>query len=161
MEKWDTGPFQPSPAPATTAHSTEQTWNVVELEPHKQLRHTIRELLRLTLESNLTTHDIQQHLQSSLATFGPRFTRQLVRSLQREDEDERAAIVWLLTVLNDTEAIPHLQMLGRQKHVPHPIRLSAALALAGMNATREIATSPGLPYYPDHPFTQENRVHFW
>lgn len=161
MERWDTGPFRPTPVPATTTHSAEQSWNVVELESHKQLRHTIHELLHLTLESSLSTHDIQQYLQSALATFGPRFTLQLVRSLQREDEDERAAIVWLLTMLNDAEAIPHLQMLGRQKHVSHPIRLSAALALAGMNATGETTTSPDLPYYPDHPFTQENRVHFW
>ncbi len=126
MEKGDGRQFQHE------ARSEEHGWNVVELESRKNLRATIHEFIYLTNHSSLTTGEIEQRLQDCAARFGHLFAVQLVHSLQRDEQDERAAIVWLLTRLNDPLTIPLLQRMAHNEQLARPIRLSAALALAGM-----------------------------
>ena len=70
--------------------------------------------------------------------YGTPFTAQLARSVRREDKQERQAVVWLLTLLNDQNAIAPLQLIAYNKRLPRSIRLSASLALAGMGATKEV-----------------------
>ncbi|MDQ6659921.1 MAG: hypothetical protein M3Z24_03020 [Chloroflexota bacterium] len=113
-------------------------WNIVELESHRLLRQKINELIELSYSSTLTTSEIRKQMLHSVATFGKKFATQLVRSLQRDDPEEREAIIWLLTVLNDTETIPLLQQMSHNTHLPRSVRFSASLARAGMGATAEM-----------------------
>jgi hypothetical protein len=141
MEKRDARLFQ---------HETAidgQDWNIVELESRRQLRYRIHELIQLATSSSITTSEMRQHLRLGVAQFGKRFARQLVRSLQRDDFHERQSIVWLLTLLNEQETIPLLQHTSTNERLPHSVRLSASLALAGMGATKEMTDNnrrPGL-----------------
>jgi hypothetical protein len=130
MEKKDARLFQD----ATHEHS----WNIVELESRRQLRYRIHELIQLASSSSIPTSEMRQHLLLGVAQFGKLFATQLVRSLQRDDQQERQAIVWLLTLLNEQETIPSLQQMSRNERLPRSIRLSASLALAGMGATKEM-----------------------
>jgi hypothetical protein len=130
MEKKDARLFQD----ATHEHS----WNIVELESRRQLRYRIHELIQLASSSSIPTSEMRQHLLLGVAQFGKLFATQLVRSLQRDEQQERQAIVWLLTLLNEQETIPSLQQMSRNERLPRSIRLSASLALAGMGATKEM-----------------------
>ena len=120
-------------------------WNIVELESHRQFRRRIQELVQLAHESDLPTSDVRQHMRSLQDTYQHRFTPQLVRALHREDAQERQAIVWLLTLLDEEQqqtAIPLLQHLVHDKRQTRALRLSASLALAGLNATEEVSRQP-------------------
>jgi hypothetical protein len=130
MEKKDARLFQ------SATH--EQSWNIVELESRRQLRHRIHELIQLSHSSSITTSQMREHLLLGVAQFGKLFAAQLVRSLHRDDQQERQAVVWLLTLLNEQETIPPLQQMSRNEQLPRSIRLSASLALAGMGATKEM-----------------------
>ena len=115
-------------------------WNIVGhevLESRRQLRSKVNELIRLASSSALTTGEIRQQLLLAVATFGPQLATQLVRSLHRDDYQERQSVVWLLTLLNDSATIPPLQRMSGNKRVPRAIRLSASLALAGMGITAQ------------------------
>ena len=115
-------------------------WNVVEhevLESRRQLHSRINELILLVNSSTLTTGEIRQQLLLGVAEFGPRLATQLVRSLHRDDYQERQSIVWLLTLLNDSATITPLQRISGNKRIPRAIRLSASLALAGMGITAQ------------------------
>jgi hypothetical protein len=116
----------------------EQSWNVVELETRKQVRQKIDTFLRLANDMTMPTSEVRQQLLQSVASFGDVFTTQLVRSLHRDDSAERQSIVWLLTVLNAKETIPPLLRMTDDSHLPRAVRLSAALALAGMGVTAEM-----------------------
>jgi hypothetical protein len=116
----------------------EQSWNVVELETRKQVRQKIDTFLRLANDMTMPTSEVRQQLLQSVASFGDVFTTQLVRSLHRDDSAERQSIVWLLTVLNAKETIPPLLRMTGNSHLPRAVRLSAALALAGMGVTAEM-----------------------
>ncbi len=116
----------------------EQSWNVVELETRKQVRQKIDTFLRLANDMTMPTSEVRQQLLQSVASFGDVFTTQLVRSLHRDDSAERQSIVWLLTVLNAKETIPPLLRMTDNSHLPRAVRLSAALALAGMGVTAEM-----------------------
>src|ERR1700730_4624863 len=83
-------------------------WNIVELETRRQLRLKVNELLRLVNDPTLTTSEVQQYLLRDKARFGKQLAAQLVRSLHRNDHQERQSIVWLLTLLNETAAIQPL-----------------------------------------------------
>jgi hypothetical protein len=134
MEKGDARLFQQE------AKTHQHNWNIVELEvleSRRQLRLKVNDLIRLASNSTLTTREIQHHLLLGVATFGNQLAVQLVRSLKRDDAHERQSIVWLLTLLNDTETVTPLQHMSHNKRLPRSIRLSAALALAGMGATAE------------------------
>lgn len=135
MERWDARPLQ------SASQMNEYGWNVLELESRKNLRSKIHELIDLTNNSNLSTSDIQQQLHLCQKQYGKHFAIQLVRSLQRTNIVEREAIVWLLTQLHDSETIPLLQRLSQHTQESRAIRLSAALALAGMGATAEMLTT--------------------
>lgn len=110
--------------------------NIVELDSRRQLRLKVNELIRLVNDPTLTTGEIQGQLLHGAATFGTLFAAQLVRSLHRDDPQERQSIVWLLTMLDDRASIRPLMHMSRDPRIPRPIRLSASLALAGMGATR-------------------------
>jgi len=138
MEKRDARLFQHD---AGTDEHSEQSWNIVELEVLESRRHLhqkVNELIRLANDSSLSTSEIRQHLLYGVATFGSRLTMQLVRSLHRDDPDERQSIVWLLTILNDRDAITPLQYMSHNERLPRLVQLSASLALAGMGATKEM-----------------------
>jgi hypothetical protein len=136
MGKRDARLFQDEKnAGETLAHG----WNIVELESHRQLRQTIHELMLLANSSSISTSEMQQRLLHGVVMFGKRFATQLVRSLQRDDQQERQTIVWLLTILNDQDTIQPLQQMVLNERLPRKVRLSASLALAGMGATREVA----------------------
>ncbi|GCE25472.1 hypothetical protein KDA_09560 [Dictyobacter alpinus] len=135
MEKWDARPLQ-------STHNTQYGWNVLELESRQNLHSKIRELIDLTLHSPLSTRDMQHCLHLCQAEFGKLFAFQLVRSLQRTDVDEREAVVWLITQLQDQYTVPLLQKLSQQQHQSRAVRLSASLALAGMGETKEMQTTP-------------------
>lgn len=133
MEKKDATLFQ---------HDTdEQSWNIVELESHRQLRRRIHELIYLSRSSSITTSEMRQYLLLGVAQFGKRFATQLVRSLHRDNLDERQSIVWLLTLLNEQETIPALEQMSLNERLPRSVRLSASLALAGLGATKELTDS--------------------
>ena len=136
MEKRDARLFQQA------TDTNEQSWNIVELEvleSRRKLRQKVNELIRLANGSSITTSEMRQQLLLGVAMFGNRFATQLVRSLERDDHDQqgRQPIVWLLTLLNDKETIPLLQHISLNKRLSRSVRLSAALALAGMGATAE------------------------
>ncbi len=113
-------------------------WNIVELESHRQFRQTVNELIKNTSITGITTDDLRQQLEEYKTLHGTRFSIQLVRALQRENAQERQAVVSLLTLLNDASTIPQLHLISQSKHYSRSIRLSASLALAGMGATREV-----------------------
>src|SRR5437764_11290114 len=109
MEKRDARLFKQD---GDTVEHSDQSWNILDLEvleSHRHLHQKVNELIRLANDSSLSTGEIRQHLLYGVATFGSRLTVQLVRSLHRDDPDERQSIVWLLTILNDRDAITPLQ----------------------------------------------------
>jgi hypothetical protein len=135
MEKWDAGLLQQD------ADTYQQSRNIMEpevLESRRQLRLTVNQLIRLASNPAYTMSEIQHHLCQSAAAFGDQLAIQLVRSLDRDDPQERHSIVWLLTLLNATDTVPRLQHMSHNKRLPRSIRLSAALTLAGMGETAEI-----------------------
>jgi hypothetical protein len=118
----------------------EHSKNIVEfevLESRRQLRLNVNELIRLANNSTITTGEMQRRLFLGVARFGTQLATQLVRSLHRDDPQERQSIVWLFTLLNDQETIMPLRQITHDKRIPRPIRLSASLALAGMGVTAE------------------------
>ena len=111
--------------------------NIVELEileSRRYLRDAVNELIRLASNTCASTEEILRHLSLRLTEFGTQLTSQLVRSLNRDDPQERQSIVWLLILLNDAQAIAPLQHFSLDTRIPRSIRLSASLALAGMGA---------------------------
>jgi hypothetical protein len=120
-----------------TSRAGERNWNIVELETRKQLRQNMNELLHLASDMTVTTNQVRQRLLQGAETFGPPFAAQLVRSLHRDNYAERQAVIWLLTVFNQQETIPPLQHMANDSRLPRTLRLSAALALAGMGVTAE------------------------
>jgi HEAT repeat protein len=132
MEKWDARPLQ------SEDPTEEYGWNVLKLESRKNLHSKIHEFIDLTTNSTLSTSEIQQHLQLCQIQYGKQFSTLLVNYLKRADAAEREAIVWLLTQLQDEDTIPLLQNLSQQKQQSRAIRLSAALALAGLGQTPEM-----------------------
>ena len=135
MEKKGTRLFQQG------ADTHEHSWNIVELEFHRQLRQKVNELLVLSKDPRCTTSEMQQHLLVARTRFGHQLTTQLVRSLQCNDPLRRQHIIWLLTLLNDQESILLLQHMSHNEQLCRPVRLSASLALAGMGATPETSQS--------------------
>lgn len=120
--------------------SLELNRNIVELEvleSRRLLRQKVIELIQLAMNFSLSTDEIQQQLHLNLSEFGMQFTSQLLRSLNRDDPLVRQSIVRLLTMLNDTQTIESLQHMSLDKRLSRSIRLSASLALAGMEATEE------------------------
>jgi len=114
--------------------------NIVELEvlqSRRLLRQKVIELIQLAMNFSISTDEIQQQLDLNLSEFGMQFTPQLLRSLNRDDPLVRQSIVRLLTLLNDTQTIESLQHMSLDKRLSRSIRLSASLALAGMEATEE------------------------
>jgi hypothetical protein len=128
-----------------TPPSGERNWNIVELEKRKQLRQHIHELLHLAGDMTVPTSQVRQQLLQGAATFGPPFATQLVHSLHRDNYAERQAVIWLLTVFNHQETIPPLQHMANDSRLPRTLRLSAALALAGMGVTAETIKSTRRP----------------
>jgi len=121
-------------------NSLELSRNIVELEvleSRRHLRQKVNELIRLATNSGASTEEIQRHLSLILKGFGALLSSQLLRSLNRDDPQERQSIVWLLILLNDSQTIAPLQHISFDKRIPRSIRLSASLALAGMGATAE------------------------
>lgn len=118
--------------------------NIVELEVLESRRHLrlkVNELIRLANNPTITTGEMQQHLSLGVSRFGTQLAGQLVRSLHRDDHQERQSIVWLLTLLNAKETITPLRHMSDDKRIPRSIRLSASLALAGMGVTAETIDS--------------------
>jgi HEAT repeat protein len=120
------------------ADINKQRWNIVELESRRQLRRKVNELIELVDDPTITSSDMREQLLLGVATFGEQFAMQLVRSLHRDDQHERQSIIWLLTLLDDQTTIPLLKQMSRDERQSRSIRLSAALALAGMGATAEM-----------------------
>ena len=121
-----------------TADINKQRWNIVELESRRQLRRKVNALIELVDDPTITSSDMREQLLLGAATFGEQFAIQLVRSLHRDDQRERQSIVWLLTLLEDQTTIPLLEQMSHDERQSRSIRLSAALALAGMGATAEM-----------------------
>ena len=124
------------------ADTNKQRWNIVELESRRQLRRKVNELIELVDDPTITTSEMRERLLLGAATFGEQFAIQLARSLHRDDQHERQSIVWLLTLLDDQTTIPQLEQMSRDERQSRSIRLSAALALAGMGATAEMMDDP-------------------
>ena len=120
------------------ADINKQRWNIVELESRRQLRRKVNELIELVDDPTITSSDMREQLLLGVATFGEQFAMQLVRSLHRDDQHERQSIIWLLTLLDDQTTIPLLEQMSHDERQSRSIRLSAALALAGMGATAEV-----------------------
>lgn len=118
--------------------TVENDWNIVELESRRHLRRRVHELIQYANCSSLTTSEMQHQLLLDVATFGNKLATQLVRSLNRDNLQERQSIVWLLTLLNDRETIPLLQRMAHDTRLSRVVRLSASLTLAGMGATTEV-----------------------
>jgi len=123
----------------TSTTQLDHSGHIVELESYRQLHRTITELIQLS--SCITTSEMQHRLQHATAQFGDRFTHQLVHALHSKDQQERQALTWLLTLLNDRVALPALQQMSQNEQLPRSTRLSASLVLAGMSATAEITDS--------------------
>ena len=150
MEERDAMLFQPEPG------TQEQSWNIVELESRRKLRQQINELIAMASYSALSTVEIRQHLLQSLERYGHIFAIQLVRSLHRDNDDERDSVVWLLTVLNEPSTIAPLQHIAHDRRLNRALRLSAALALAGMGISSEAADT----YQSEHTsHPQHTRYH--
>jgi len=132
MGKRDARQFQHS------ADTNKQRWNIVELEARRQLRRKVNELIALVDDFAITIGEMREQLLLGVATFGEQFAIQLVRSLHCDDQHERQSIVWLLTLLDDQATIPLLEQISRDERQLRSIRLSAALAMAGMGATAEM-----------------------
>ena len=118
----------------------EHSRNIRELEVleyRRQLRQKVNELIRLANNSTIPTDEMQRKLTLGVARFGTQLSSQLLRSLNREDPQERQSIVWLLILLNDKVTVAPLQHISQDKRIPRSIRLSASLALAGLGATLE------------------------
>ena len=116
--------------------------NIVELEVLKSRRHLrqkVNELIRLATNTGASTEEIQRHLSSVLTEFGAQLSSQLLRSLNRDDPQERQSIVWILTLLNDAQTVEQLRHISLDEHFSRSIRLSASLALAGIDAATETA----------------------
>src|ERR1051326_7049682 len=137
MEKGDTRLFRFE----STVHALDTHRNIVELASHRLLREKINEFISLSENATITTSEMTRYVQEAAARFGPRFTIHLIRSLQQAEPAQRESITWLLILLDDPEAIPHLQSMARNEQLSRSLRLSAALTLAGMGATEEIAGS--------------------
>ena len=118
--------------------TSDNGWNIVELETRRQLRLKVNELLRLVNDPTLTTGEMQQQLLYYKAIFGKQLAIQLAHSLQRSDHHDRQSLIWLLTLLNETASIALLRRMSGNKRLPRAVRLSASLALAGMGATPEL-----------------------
>jgi hypothetical protein len=132
MEKRDDRRFQ------IAEDQKDDNWNIVELESHRELRHKTNEIIQLCHSNIVTTSELRQRLHEYAELFGSRFALHLARTLQQHDNQaDRQAIVWLLTLLNDKATIPLLQNIANQQRLSRAIRLSASLALAGMGATRD------------------------
>jgi hypothetical protein len=116
---------------------SETDWNIVELDARRKLRHKVNELVRHCNDTGLTTSKMRQQLLLGVKEFGSQLATQLVRSLQSDDQQKRQNVVWLLTLLNDTDSISLLQRMSQNKRLSRPVRLSVSLALAGMGATAE------------------------
>jgi hypothetical protein len=114
------------------------SWNIVELESFRQLRQKVNELIELCNDTTYTTGEMRHLLRHNVVTFGHPFGAQLVHALRCDDQERRQDIVWLLTILHEQETIPLLQKMSANERLSRPIRLSAALALAGMGATTEV-----------------------
>ena len=132
MGKRDARQFQHAAA------TNKQRWNIVELESRRQLRRKVNELIELVDDLTITTSEMREQLLLGAATFGEQFAIQLVRSLHCDDQHERQSIVWLLILLGDQTTIPLLEQVSRDEQQSRSIRLSAALALAGLGATIEM-----------------------
>jgi len=148
MENWDARLFQmmaqhpPIAGENQHTQATPQTYvassfsqRILELESQRELRRQVNKIIQYC--HTVTTSELSQHLQACMAAFGNRFSLHLARSLQEahNNQADRQAIVWLLTLLNDKATIPLLQQIARQQRFTRAIRLSASLALAGMGAT--------------------------
>lgn len=116
----------------------ENDWNIVELESRRHLRQRVQQLIHDAQSSSLTTSEMQRQLLLDVALFGNKLATQLVRSLNRDNPQERQSIVWLLTLLNEKETIPLLSRMAHDRKLSRAVRLSASLALAGMGATTEV-----------------------
>jgi hypothetical protein len=119
----------------------DQDRNIVELEvleTRRHLRLNVNELIRLANNPTITTDEMRHQLFLRGNIYRRQLAAQLVRSIHREDPQERQSIVWLLMLLNDKEIITPLKQISRNEHIPRSIRLSASLALAGMGATPEM-----------------------
>ena len=124
------------------ANSHDFFGNIVELEvleSRRYLRQKVNELIQLATNTGASTEEIQRYLSCIRAEFGEQLSSQLLRSLNHDDPQERQSIVWLLTLLNDAQTIEQLRHISLDEHFPRSIRLSASLALAGMDATTETA----------------------
>jgi hypothetical protein len=124
----------------TETTSLEFCRNILEpevLQTRRHLRQRVFELIHLATISSATTEEIRRQLSLDLTRFGTQLPSQLLRSLHREDPQERQSIVWLLILLNDAQTIAPLHHISRDRCIPRSIRLSASLALAGMGATAE------------------------
>jgi hypothetical protein len=118
----------------------EHSRNIRELEVleyRRQIRQKVNELIRLANNSTIPTEEVQRKLTLGVARFGTQLSSQLLRSLHREDSQERQSIVWLLILLNEKVTVAPLQHISQDKRIPRSIRLSASLALAGLGATLE------------------------
>jgi len=130
-------------------NSLELCRNIVELEvfeSRRQLRQKVHELIRLATTTITSTEEIQRNLALTLKEFGEQLSLQLLRSLIRADPQECHAIVLLLILLNDPQTITALRHISADEGFSRSIRLSAALALAGMGETEETTKN----YQRDH-----------
>lgn len=125
----------------------EENWNIVVLESHRALLQQIDVLIRSLQDSGCTRSEMKHRLGEAAERFGPRFPRFLVRELRYADEERRQDIVWLLTVLKDVETVAPLQRLAGNKRLARGVRLSAALALAGMGVTEDMQSTKRLRLY--------------
>lgn len=141
MEKRDAELFQVSLTTLTTSttspFSSTNDRNIVELESRRQLRYNVHEVINLTINSDLTTDELRHMLHHGITTFGKSFITQLVRSLQCDDAQQREAVVFLLTALNDADTHTPLQKMAQNESLSRAIRLSAALTLCGMGVQRD------------------------
>jgi hypothetical protein len=123
-------------------NSREYFGEIVELEvleSRRHLRQKVTELIQLATNTGTSTEEIQRYLSSIRARFGAQLSSQLLRSLNRDDPQERQSIVWILTLLNDAQTVEQLRHISLDEHFPRSIRLSASLALAGIDAATETA----------------------
>ena len=114
--------------------------NIVELEvleSRRLLRQKIFELTQMATNFSISTDEIQRQLYLDLSEFGSQLTSQLLRSLNRDEPMVRQSIIRLLILLNDTQIIEPLRHMSLDKRLSRPVRLSASLALAGLEGTEK------------------------
>ncbi|HTK10253.1 MAG TPA: hypothetical protein VL485_23995 [Ktedonobacteraceae bacterium] len=133
MEKRDTRLFQLE----TAIRGRDTSWNIVELESHRDLRQKIDDILHLTLYNAMSSSELQQALSLLREQYGSRCITLLVRCLYTKNAEKRQAVVQLLTLFHAPEAIPQLQRIVHDEQSSRSVRLAASLALAGMSATPE------------------------